>query len=309
MHELLELRQALFSGQAGRRGRRTTSRKLEIIQHNVYGVDIDLFAVNIARLRLWLSLAVEFEGANPPPLPNLDFKIETGDSLTAPVRGVTLDISEGDHVDRLSKSTATLDSLQAESVRRFKELKGQYIDATGNVKKDLRRQIDDVREQLRIWLHSTGAVDGFDWTVEFAEVFDDGGFDVVLANPPYVRQESIKEQKPALLRAFGPLYAGTADLYVYFYYRALELLKRDGAIAFISSNKWFKAAYGTKLRHHFSVNASVLSITDFKDLPVFEGASAYAMIFIGQRGPSESSTVFCEPPNLAGPILTFNLSG
>nr|MBA3425646.1 hypothetical protein [Rubrobacter sp.] len=62
-------------------------RKLEIIQKNLYGVDLDPFAVNIARLRLWLSLVVEFEGEKdqkPPPLPNLDFKIEAGDSLTAP---------------------------------------------------------------------------------------------------------------------------------------------------------------------------------------------------------------------------------
>ncbi len=57
---------------------------MEIIQNNLYGVDIDLFAVNIAKLRLWLSLAVDFEGKTPPPLPNLDFKIERGDSLTAP---------------------------------------------------------------------------------------------------------------------------------------------------------------------------------------------------------------------------------
>src|SRR5438874_9626439 len=59
-------------------------RKLEIIQNNLYGVDIDLFAVNIAKLRLWLSLAVDFNGPQPPPLPNLDFKIECGDSLMAP---------------------------------------------------------------------------------------------------------------------------------------------------------------------------------------------------------------------------------
>ncbi len=83
LHELLELRACLF---ATRRidALSVYQRKLEIIQNNLYGVDIDPFAVNIARLRLWLSLAVDFEGDSPPPLPNLDFKIEVGDSLTAP---------------------------------------------------------------------------------------------------------------------------------------------------------------------------------------------------------------------------------
>src|SRR5438552_6424993 len=83
MQELLRLREALFATR-GLDSVTVYRRKLEIIQNNLYGVDIDLFAVNIAKLRLWLSLAVDFEGATPPPLPNLDFKIECGDSLTAP---------------------------------------------------------------------------------------------------------------------------------------------------------------------------------------------------------------------------------
>ena len=83
MHELARLRRALFDS---RKLDPTTDyeRKLEIIANNLYGVDIDTFAVNIAVLRLWLSLAVEYGGSEPPPLPNLDFKIECGDSLLAP---------------------------------------------------------------------------------------------------------------------------------------------------------------------------------------------------------------------------------
>ncbi|MGH8104248.1 MAG: DNA methyltransferase, partial [bacterium] len=81
LHELLDLRACLFVTRK-LDAISTYDRKLEIIQKNLYGVDNDPFAVNIARLRLWLSLAVDFEGENPPPLPNLDFKIEAGDSLT-----------------------------------------------------------------------------------------------------------------------------------------------------------------------------------------------------------------------------------
>ncbi|MEZ0396166.1 MAG: DNA methyltransferase, partial [Anaerolineales bacterium] len=80
LHELLEKREALFAARH-LDAQTVYARKLEIIQNNLYGVDLDPFAVNIARLRLWLSLIVEYEGYPPPPLPNLDFKIETGDSL------------------------------------------------------------------------------------------------------------------------------------------------------------------------------------------------------------------------------------
>jgi len=83
LHELLDLRTALFHSRK-LDTKSVYDRKLEIIQTNVYGVDVDPFAVNIARLRLWLSLAVDFEGPKPEPLPNLDYKVEVGDSVAAP---------------------------------------------------------------------------------------------------------------------------------------------------------------------------------------------------------------------------------
>ena len=74
MHQLLELRESLFAAHVAD-ATKIYDRKLEIIQNNLYGVDLDPFAVNIARLRLWLSLIMDFEGEDPLPLPNLDFKI------------------------------------------------------------------------------------------------------------------------------------------------------------------------------------------------------------------------------------------
>jgi methylase of polypeptide subunit release factors len=126
-------------------------------------------------------------------------------------------------------------------------------------------------------------VTGFDWTTEFNEVFVKGGFDIVLANPPYVRQELISALKPTLKAVYPAVYAGTADLYCYFYARALQLLKPGGMLAFISSNKWFRAAYGKNLRKHIADTCAVRSITDFGDLPVFESATAYPMIFVAQK--------------------------
>ena len=83
MSELLRLREALFKSK-NVDSKTIYQRKLEIIQKNLYGVDKDEFAVNIAMLRLWLSLAVDYEGDTPEPLPNLDYKVATGDSLTGP---------------------------------------------------------------------------------------------------------------------------------------------------------------------------------------------------------------------------------
>jgi len=277
LHELLDLRASLFAARS-LDPISNYDRKLEIIQKNLYGVDIDPFAVNIARLRLWLSLVVEFEGEKdqkPPPLPNLDFKIEAGDSLTAP------DPSGG----------LELDMVRDEQVSRLDRLKATYLKAHGEEKKRLRGEIDGLRDEISGWAHPGGKVSGFDWQVEFAEVFAGetdgsdraGGFAVILANPPYVRQELIRDLKPALKKVYPTIYTGTSDLYVFFYGRALQLLRPGGMLAIISSNKWFRANYGAKLRKHFAETTHVTSITDFGDLPVFQGASAYPMIFTAQK--------------------------
>ncbi len=162
-------------------------RKLEIIQNNVYGVDIDPFAINIARLRLWLSLAIEYEGDRPEPLPNLDFKIEVGDSLTARHFGADGQLA-----------------LRQKPVEDFQQLKATFLTAHGDDKRRLYADIQVAKKKLADLTHGGATVHGFDWPVEFAEVFADGGFDVVLANPPYVRQELIKDIKPRLQGSLRP---------------------------------------------------------------------------------------------------------
>jgi hypothetical protein len=84
MHELVDLETALYNEKLVMDPKSLYDVKLRVIEENVYGADIDKFAVNIAMLRLWLSLAIDYESFPPPPLPNLDFKIVCGDSLTAP---------------------------------------------------------------------------------------------------------------------------------------------------------------------------------------------------------------------------------
>jgi len=212
LHELMDLRSCLFKTKHVD-SISTYDRKLEIIQRNLYGVDIDPFAVSIARLRLWLSLAVEFEGDQPEPLPNLKFEIEEGDSLSAP---------GPEPVQALMRDAA---------VRQFAEAKATYMKAHGDKKGQLEKQVLELKLSIATWTHGKQAVHGFDWPVEFAEAFQEGGFDVVIANPPYVRMELFKDIKPILRHNFPKVHSERADLYCYFYARAAELLRPHGVLA------------------------------------------------------------------------------
>jgi type I restriction-modification system DNA methylase subunit len=291
LHELLELRQCLFTSK-GIDSKTIYQRKLEIIENNIYGVDLDQFAVNIARLRLWLSLAVEYEGNDPPPLPNLKFKIETGDSLTAPN-------PQGSNM------------LREELIRHFKEAKAKYLRChLGGEKQQLETEIMELKQQISLFTYGKNMISNqgkdssqsFDWAVEFAEVMAEGGFDIQLANPPYVRMELIKDLKPSLKKVFPEIYTGRSDLYCYFYGRALQLLKPQGMLAFISSNKWFKAKYGEKLREYIGDSCQVQSITDFGELPVFKSASTFPVIFIAQKSKkSDQETIFTQVESLDFP--------
>jgi Eco57I restriction-modification methylase/TaqI-like C-terminal specificity domain len=284
LHELLELRECLFTSK--NLGSQTIyDRKLEIIENNLYGVDKELFAVSIARLRLWLSLAVDFGGAEPKPLPNLKYKLEVGDSLLAPVvMGTGL--------------------MRDEWVKQYRDLKAKYIIThNSNQKKELEKEIEAVKANIAVLTHGgSNSHQGFDWVVEFAEVMADGGFDIQVANPPYVRHERIQDFKPQLKRVYPDIYNGTSDLYCYFYARSLQLLKLGGMLAFISSNKWFRAGYGEKLRKHIADTCQIHSITDFGDLPVFKSATAYPMIFIcSTQKPDHEETIFTQVKSLEYP--------
>jgi type I restriction-modification system DNA methylase subunit len=281
LHELLDLRASLFAT-AKLDAKSVYDRKLEIIQNNVYGVDLDEFAVNIARLRLWLSLSVDFEGSAPPPLPNLDYKVEVGDTIC-------------------SQNPAGLQiGLRKSLVDDYLKAKAEYMRAHHGRKLELKNEITRLRADIASWAHR-GASD-FDWPIDFAEVFAENGFDVVLANPPYVRMELFKDIKPILRANFPHIHADRTDLYCYFYARSLEILRDRGVLVFISSNKWFRARYGAKLRKYISETCSIRSITDFGDLPVFESATAYPMIFIAQKTTSrEKGVLFTKVTSLNPP--------
>ena len=210
MQELIELQTTLFN--VGVDSKALYHLKLEIIQRNLYGVDNDAFAVNIAMLRMWLSLAIDYEGERPEPLPNLDFKVVCGDSLLGPDPGASVEVQ------------GTL-GQDAEQMRRLGQLKAEYMrSSNGSTKGQLRDEILTLESQIREALGVGGAVDDVvDWRVEFAEVFAmRRGFDIAIANPPYVQLQSnggllANQYKDAGYKTF----ARTGDIYQLFYERGL----------------------------------------------------------------------------------------
>ena len=132
-----------------------------------------------------------------------------------------------------------------------------------------------------------GRINPFDWDREFSSIMATGGFDAVIGNPPYVRQELISSQKEYLKSRYQ-VYAGTADLYTYFIERGLSLLNDQGQFSFIVANKWMRANYGKPLRQ-FLKTKRIEEIIDFGDLPVFENATTYPCIVrIAGGRPAES---------------------
>ncbi|MCS4194348.1 type I restriction-modification system DNA methylase subunit [Salinibacter ruber] len=302
LRELLELRSALF---AARELDDYTmyQRKQEIIEQNLYGVDIDDFAVGIARLRLWLSLVVD-DQRNPldtpeaeVALPNLNYKIEVGDTLTAPN----------------PQGTA---QLQDEVVRQFQEKKAEYMQVRDPAEKSrLQKEIDELRERISTWVPNNGNSDSFNWEVEFAEVFADrsdpvatwtgelplrgsgqqalmqqdsapGGFDIVITNPPYVRMELFKDKKTVLRDNFSEVHSERADLYIYFFWRGQQILRPNGVGCYISSNKWMRAGYGEPLRRKLLDSQAFHRVVDFGELPVF-AADTFPAIFLWQKRSRE----------------------
>ncbi|WP_024115445.1 class I SAM-dependent DNA methyltransferase [Helicobacter pylori] len=143
-----------------------------------------------------------------------------------------------------------------------------------------------------------------EWRFEFPEVLDDEGdflgFDCIIGNPPYIRQEQIKEIKPLLQKQYRDFYNSTADIYTYFFALSYHLLKEKGFSAFITSNKYARAKYGAKLREWLLKKTTIVSYMELNALKVFESVAVDTSImnFIKQTPPKESVFEYYEPtPN------------
>ena len=278
MQELVDLHTALY--RAGVDTKSLHELKLRIIERNLYGADIDGFAVNIAMLRLWLSLAIDYEGATPEPLPNLDFKIVRGDSLLGP------DPGPNNYGDLFRNAVRE----QADALAKAKE---QYFTKTGSEKADAEHAIREAEEALSQALADDkplpqGAID---WRVSFADVFAErGGFDVAIANPPYVQLQKNSGEMANRYRDAGyRTFARTGDVYQLFFERGCQALRpAGGLLAYITSNSWLKAEYGKTTRRLFAEEHTPLRLVELgKD--VFESAIVDSGVLMLRTGGSAVS--------------------
>lgn len=205
----------------------TIQYKREILLNNIYGVDLDAQAVEVAQLSLYLKLLEEettatkqqfLAGFREQLLPSLNKNIVHGNSL------IDYDIMDG--------------------------------------------MLFDAREMK--------ALNPMNFAQTFPEVFQKGGFDAIVGNPPYVRQELFSDRKPYFQKHYKTFH-GVADLYVYFFERYTELLKDGGEFGIIVANKWLRANYGEPLRRWLK-RLAIIEIVDFGDLPVFQSATTYPCV-------------------------------
>ena len=318
LHELVDLRRHLGDTTE------LANLKKEIIENSIYGIDIEPSAVEIAKLRFWLSIVVDEE--IPTPLPNLFYKIMVGNSLLETINGFDpLDIKEqnlfgdGYKIDTLqdkfhsyykewdkNKKIALqkdideiIDEVLDSKLEKYKEEIDSYVKNADifNFDKKATNMLMKSHENIVLLsrVKQRPTTELFFYKLYFAEVMNAGGFNVVIGNPPYVRQEKIKELKPRLKIEGYKSYNGTADLYIYFFEKGYKLLKENGILSYITSNKYTRAKYGKEFRGFVLENTNILEYIDFNGVKVFESATVDTSIFTYQKSKLENSNfIYCD---------------
>ena len=276
LQEMTELNETLF--RASHTPESMYDQKLAIITSNIYGVDKDDLAVSTAMLRLWLSLAVDFDGDHTPePLPNLDLKLVVGDAIAGPNPDSAA--TQQDWFKEFAEQSSLRQDIAA------------YTTAYGHQKTTLKQQVDATKAQLRRQLQGAAPAGAVEWRIDFADVIFNGGFDVVIANPPYVRQEEIGPNKAALVRQYGNAVTARSDLYCYFYARGLQLLREGGMHVFVCSNSWLDVGYGAKLQEHLLNHAHVQTIYESAVERQFATADINTIISVIRKDPAPAKSL------------------
>jgi hypothetical protein len=329
-------------------------RKLAIIRENIYGVDIKEWAIRVAKLRLWLALIEkEKEIPNEPILPNLETKLAVGDSLVPPHFVLRINGKKRVIEIPLAKFRESLKLLWAkkgagEAIVHYKDLvrkyfMGEKIDGKpvklkdieeakwGALQEFLETALEEdlkakEKKEIKLLLEAVSKQDysalekpPFIWELDFPDVMlEKKGFDIVIANPPYVRQEKIypeyydlaefqmlpkkeqdrlkKEYKEKIIEHMKTIIKEKfehemklnkrSDLYVYFFIQGVNLLNPKGALVFITSNSWLDVDYGTSLQEFFLRFTNLKRIIDYTTRS-FEQADVNTVITVLTRKPKE----------------------
>lgn len=316
--------------------------KKETIQNCIYGVDIDPGAIEIAKLRLWLSLVVDYEIGDIEPLPNLDYRLMCGNSLLEEFEGVKFYNGENEK----QEFALFIDTTKRDKIVELKKKVEEYFDIHDDEEKPKKRkEINDIkdwlirtslekrkkevsaqrkREQDKVnmldkksrekyfsgWgdkflaeakinevlenLHNPKkAKPFFIWRLEFIDVFEDkGGFDVVIANPPYLGEKGHKDLFQKIQKGnLGKFYQRRMDLFYFFFHLALNLGKQSSHIAFITTNYYITADGARKLRSDLKERTTITHFINFNELRIFESAQGQHNMITMLQKCNEKDTV------------------
>ena len=276
-------------------------RKLYLIQRCIFGVDNDPNATEIAKLRFFISLAIEQQTNADPgsnfgihPLPNLETRFVTADSLLGLEHPAQPQLSE--HTEPILRIESQLAAIREERFHaRTRREKERMRDDDQRLRDTLAKRLeeaafppDDARK-IAAWDPADQSVmaDTRDATTWFDPEFMFGvrdGFNIVISNPPYAQLQKDGGRLGRLYKDAGyETFARTGDIYQLFYEKGFELLASDGFLSYITSNSWLKAEYGKSTRRHMSERLAVLRLLEMgKD--VFENVIVDASILIGRAG-------------------------
>ncbi|EKE05108.1 MAG: hypothetical protein ACD_19C00426G0130 [uncultured bacterium] len=267
-------------------------RKLGVIRNSIYGIDIQPIATEISRLRCFLTLIVDEvikdgeENRGVKPLPNLDFKFVTANSLIGLPKiedgPQQLLFDEKENVEKLRKLMDEFFSADEQGkymlMNTFHQIQKELI------KQYFREKDYSAHEQKKI-LSSLGDWDPFshqgtDWFDPEWMFGIKNGFDIVLGNPPYVRISSISEDEDILIRSSYSAVFGHYDLYIPFFEKGIKLLNSTGILTYITPNKYLIKRYGNKLRPFILDNTHIAELIDTSKARTFDGVSVYPVISI-----------------------------
>ena len=272
------------------------SLKLYTIQNCLYGVDIEPSAIDITKLRLWLSIIVDSSNYDVRPLPNLDFNFMIGNSLIDEFKGYKL---FDEKLLKKSEKKYTKKTMAMKIGFSFEDMLNNYFNMQHEFfnpyvenKKIIKEQLldlefsliekslkennnnDDIFKELNK-MKIKRVKPYFIWKLFYGKVFiENGGFDIIIGNPPYVGEKGNKEKFRRIADTeFGrKYYLGKMDLFYFFYHLGLDILKEKGVLSFITTNYFFTADGAKKLREDLKERTNIITLINFNELKVFETA-------------------------------------
>lgn len=301
LKELFDCRMAI---EGEEEGKTPAEIKKDIIQNSIYGVDIEKGAVDIARLRFWLSLFIDEQ--TPHALPNMDFKIMQGNSLLEQYKGVRLDniySNSGQMELAFDEETAARMLFLEHIYKYFKEddhdKKKELLVLIDNAVKSLVKAKTLGNEEIADSIDSLNLrnnTDFFLWHTWFNDVFENGGFDIVIGNPPY--GVSIKgDYRKVIVDAIGQV--PDYEIYYYFIQIASKLLKAKGMLSYIVPNTWLFNTFAKSFRIKLFDTWSLKEILDCSKFKIFESATVMNSIFVFEKNSKKNNIVGYRPTDRA----------